>query len=165
MDSVRSRRRLQLRPCSDHVRPWSVPTSLLWCSRRLHCTATATLRCSYCAHVTTAKDGAHFVHAQSARPLMETYETLQCPTEMPRRCFCALGDPAIDCTLMACSRRVLGVFTACKALSVRAHFDVVCSDVSMDSVRSRRRLQMRPCGDHVRPCASLERAHVAPVAL
>ena len=67
--------------------------ALLRRPRRSHCAATATLRCSYCANVTTPSHGAHFEHAQSARRGMETEETTPRPMAMPRRSSCALGDP------------------------------------------------------------------------
>ena len=84
-------RRLQ-RSRHDHVRLRCAVTALLWRSRRSHCAATAILRCSHCAHVRTPSHGAYFEHAQSARRGMETKESSRRPTEMPRSCFCALGD-------------------------------------------------------------------------
>ena len=67
--------------------------ALLRRSRRSHCAATTTPRCSYCAHVTTPSHGAYFEHAQSARYSTETKETTRRPMAMPRRCSCTLGDP------------------------------------------------------------------------
>ena len=86
-----------LRPCGDQVRPRGAPTVLPWrCigyltallrrCRRSHCAATATPRCSCCAHVTTPSHG------------METEETIRRPMEMSRSCFCALGDPTARIT-------------------------------------------------------------------
>ena len=76
------------RPCVCTVRG----NGLLWRSRGSHCAATTTLRCSHCVHLRTPTHGAYFEHAQSARRGMETQESSRRPTEMPRSCFCALGD-------------------------------------------------------------------------
>ena len=101
------------------MRPHCVRTASSWRPRRPHCAVTALPLRTHGVHtaliqiaVGTPSHGAHFVHAQSARRGMASWETPRRPVEMPRRSLGALGD-------LTARNSAFWVFLARRAVAVR----------------------------------------------